>query len=178
MASSGMLPVNLGRGMRPPKLGSVWIARLATQIGGVYMLAEEAVTDDAAVTQENSGADNGTLANTVGISAGATTGLTATGGTGNLALFVLAEEAAAIGQPYMGMVEGYYVDATVTVGAAQVARLPLYATTGEVLSATLGGIGAPAIGRLLQPISGASTALRKVHFCGLPGGFGVGPGTT
>lgn len=177
MASSGGNVVSLGRGMRPPKLGSVWIARTAVAVGGVYQVAEDVTTpDDAAVTVPNSGAPDGALGNVVQISTAG--GLVATAG-GVLGMFVLAEELAASGSPFAGMLEGYYVDALVTTAAARAIRIALYPTAAELLNDTATGIGSPACGRLLEAVGGAITGqLRKVHFCGLPGGFGVGPGTT
>lgn len=177
MASTGGLVVQLGRGYKPNKLGSVWIARIATTVGGTYMVAEDIdLPDDAAVTVENSGADNGTLANLVGIPAGAANGLLI-GVGGQLAMFVLAEEVAASGGPVMGMVEGYYVDATCVIATTtKNARTALFPTTSENVSDTPPAVGSPAIARLAEQ-SVVGTALRKVHFCGFPGGFGVGPGT-
>ncbi len=167
----------IGKGLRFESIRSVWITRGGAAVfGGTYMLAEDVVTDDAAVTLENSGKDEGSLSNVVVPSAAAVAGLT-NAAAAELAMFVLCQEAAADDQPFFGCVEGYYVDAIVTTTATRQPRSALFPRTNADLHETRGGIGSPAIARLVTEAA-AATTLRKVHFCGLPGGFGNGPGTT
>lgn len=171
-----------GKGINFATIGSVYKARGgAVTLGECYMVAEDIdAPDDAAVTVENSGADNGTLANTVPVSTAVADGLKAAVGD-LLGVIVLAEESAVEGGVYRALIEGYYVDAKVTTASARAPRLALFlnsSTSTSVLEDTLGtNRGAPVFGRLLEQVAGSQTGvLTKVHFCGVPGGFGVGAG--
>jgi len=181
MSSTGIVSAGgNGRGPRFPRLASVFIARSTVLAGGVYIMCENngASPDSAAVTVSNSNADNGTLANAIAVGTNAAAGMvTATSGGGELAVLILATEAAATGAPFIGLLEGYYVDALVTTAGSGVPRKPLYPRTTGVLQDVGSNVGSPAHGRLLQDVGTITATLTKVHFCGLPGGFSVGPGT-
>jgi hypothetical protein len=171
-----------GKGVRFARIASVFIARGGAAVaGGTYVLTEDITTpDDADATVANSGADNGSLANTFPCATANIAGLGSGVAGGQLAVFVLATEAAVDNAPYIGLVEGYYVDALVTTSAARVIRTPLYPLNASAVQQDAPTvIGRCATSRVLANISGAiASVLTKVHFCGTPGGFGVGPGTT
>lgn len=161
-----------GKGLKFSAIGSVFTARVAVAVGDIAMVTEGATVDDAAVSGGINGSDTGTLANTVAVGTNAGLGTV-------LGWFVLATEAAAVGQPFRGLSEGYNVLAKVTTAGALAARGRLYATTANVLNDSAPGIQSPVSGRLLSAIGGAQTAtLTAVHFRGCPGGFAVGAGTT
>lgn len=177
------MSVPIGKGLKFPGVSSVFISRVvATVVGGIYMLAEDETDDSAAVTVENSGADNGTLANTVGMSAAGVAGITNAAGT-EACVAILATEAVAIGAMYIGLIEGYFVDVLVITAGANTVRSGLFltATANAGLDAARTGLGQFAHGRLLRDVAGAQASpgvMSKVHFCGYPGGFGNGPGAT
>jgi len=170
--------VTVGRGIKVARKDSIFIVRgSATVVGGVYMLAEDVVTDNATVTAENSNTDVGALANVVTPTSGVVAGLAATTAGGPIGFYVLATEAVIDGAPFNGLLEAYYVDALVTTGGSKVPRTSLYPTAGTPLNSTAPAIGSPVVGRLLVDVGTITAALTKVHFRGLPGGFGSGPGT-
>lgn len=164
-----------GRGIGfPYNKSSVFRARAGAVVAGkVYMLAEAVDSNDLdapEVTAANSQADNGSLANVVPIPAAGAHDMTT-----DLATFVLALESAGDDGLFRGLVEGYYVDASVTVETQpRPERTPLFLTVTEELT-TLQPAGArvPIHGRLLERATANTTASRKVHFNGTPGGFGT-----
>lgn len=172
MACSLNPAVSSGRGVQFPfNKSSVFRARGgAVTAGLVYMLAEGLTTDDADVTLPANQGDNGSLANTIPIPA--TGWHTGASGWGT---FVLALESAADDGLYRGVIEGYYVDATVVAAGAMVIRAPLFLNASEQLTDTQAATEErqPIHARVLEVVAGAGTATRKVHFNGTPGGFGV-----
>jgi hypothetical protein len=190
MASAGMNVVTgPGRGIGFPFHRAVFIARDAVVAGTIYLLAEDTdggTPDDAAVTKPADNSDAGALANAVVVDAATAAGFGVTpAATGKeLGVLVLAlETQATAGQPFLGCIEGYDVDATVVRSAQLEPRQVLYVNSNGVLQDTTSTngttIGTPASARLLRrTAAGAATAIQRVHFCGLPGGFGSGGGTT
>ena len=161
-----------GKGLKFSTIASVFIARVAVAVGDIAMVTEAGATDNSNITGGINGSDTGTLANTVAVGTNAGLGTV-------LGWFVLATEAAAIGQPFRGISEGYNVQAKVTVAGASLAvRGRLYATTSNELSDTAPGIQSPISGRLLAAATTQSGVLTPVHFRGCPGGFAVGAGAT
>lgn len=169
-----------GRGVRFATQSFIFIARDGTVEGGISMLAEN-LADDAAVLTMNSGADDGTLANTVDVTAGVAAGIDGTA-PDSLGCIVLASEPALVDGVFRGYVEGYDVNALVEKSsgvAAMDAREGLFMNTATVphLDNLGQGIGAPCVGRVVRRVPvGAGPIMSRIHFCGLPGGFGVGSG--
>lgn len=166
-----------GKGVRFGLFSSVFINQASgtTNAGNLHVLAE-AITEGPGGLTANSGAELGTLANTVGPPA--SSGVTGATPSGSLYTFVLVTEAVAQGAPYRGVIEGYYVDATVASGTL-VTRSALFPNgTSRNLITPGATLGIPCIARYLGPGATASADNHKVHFRGFPGGFGIGAGAT
>ncbi len=144
--------------------------------GRVYMVAEGLTVDDADVTVPANQGDNGALANVVLVPATAA-GVTTFDGNVGFPTYVLALEAVADDGLFRAAVEAYYVDAEVVTTSQPVpARAHLYVNATEQLANAKAATAPrqPIHGRLLEVATANNTTTRKVHFCGLPGGFGVG----
>lgn len=168
----------VGKGVHFANVSSVFNAQLATVVGGVYLLAEDVDTPDVAtITTPNSGSETGSLANTLAIAAAIDGGVSESPPV--LPTYVVAAEVAAVGAPFRGYIEAYYIDMLVAnASTALAARRPLYPTTSENFSQSAPAIGSPIHGRLLRSMAsdGGTPALAKGHFIGKAGGFGIGPG--
>jgi len=160
-----------GKGLKFGTVSSIYTARQSVSVGDIAMVTEGGTADNSDVKGGINGNDDGTLANTVAVGVNAANGAV-------LGWFVIATEAAGVGQTFRGISEGYNVQAKVTtVTATLPVRTKLHATTGNLLHETAPNISSPICGRLLLALTATRAAvLTPVHFRGCPGGFAIGAG--
>lgn len=161
-----------GRGINFQRNRSVFRARGGAVVQGRCYKLDEALSD-VDVTTANDNTDAGALANTVPIVAG--DHLTA---NPLLQVYVLALEAAADDGAYEGVVHAYWVQALVTTAAGAAVGEKLYlgdTTQGNLEDAGSVGIltRQTIVGRMLEDNGAVTNTLQRIHFNGLPGGFGI-----